>query len=132
MNVVQEMLDLLSDLLEQEGYRVSTSLYVLDLDRVRRFAPDLLVLDLMFEGVDKGWQFLTLARLDRDLCRVPIISCTAAVLTVRDMEAHLAAQNVGVVLKPFDLDHLLREIEARLPNRKERDTGGFDGGSEGT
>ena len=114
MNDVQEIIDLLRDLLESARYRVSTSLYVLDLDRIKHLKPELIVLDVMFEGHDKGWQFLTLSRLDRDLCRVPVILCTAAVRTVREMEGHLAAQNVGVVLKPFDIDHLLSEIEARL------------------
>ena len=68
----------------------------------------------MFEGADRGWPFLTLSRLDRDLCRIPVIFCTAAVQTVRQMADHLEAQNVGGVFKPFDLDHLLREIEHHL------------------
>ena len=114
MNDVQEILDLLRDRLEAEGYRISTSLYVLHLDRIKHLKPDLIVLGLMFEGRDKGSQLLPLSRLDRDLCRIPVILCTAAVRTVREMEGHLAAQNVGVVLEPFDIDHLLSEIEARL------------------
>ena len=114
MNDVQEIIDLLQELLEEEGYRVATSLFVLDLDRIKAVAPDLIVLDVLFEGDDKGWQFLKLSRLDRELCRVPIVLCTAAVQTVQEMADHLAVQNIGVVLKPFDLDRLLREIEARL------------------
>ena len=39
MNEVQEILDLTPDLLEDAGYRVSTSLYVLDLDRIRPWCP---------------------------------------------------------------------------------------------
>ena len=104
MNDVQEIIDLLQELLEEEGYRVSTSLFVLDLDRIKAVAPDLIVLDVLFEGDDKGWQFLKLSRLDRELCRVPIVLCTAAVQTVQEMADHLAVQNIGVVLKPFDLD----------------------------
>jgi len=114
MNDVQEIVDLLQELLEEEGYRVSTSLYVLDLSRVKRLNPDLMVLDIMFEGEDKGWQFLTLSRLDRQLCRIPVILCTAAVRTVAEMESHLREQGVTVVPKPFDIDHLVREIGERL------------------
>jgi CheY-like chemotaxis protein len=114
MNDVQEIVDLLQELLEEEGYRVSTSLYVLDLEKVRRLKPDLLVLDIFFEGEDKGWQFLTLSRLDRVVCRIPVILCTAAVRTVREMEDHLREQGVTVVPKPFDVDRLVREIGERL------------------
>lgn len=114
MNDVQEIIGLLQELLEDAGYNVSTSLYVLDLNRVKAIAPELIVLDIMFEGADRGWPFLTLSRLDRDLCRTPVILCTAAVQTVRQMADHLEAQNVGVAFKPFDLDHLLREIEHHL------------------
>jgi two-component system alkaline phosphatase synthesis response regulator PhoP len=114
MNDVQEIVDLLQELLEEEGYRVTTSLYVLDLAKVKRLKPDLMVLDIMFEGEDKGWHFLTLSRLDRQLCRIPVILCTAAVRTVKEMEGHLAEQGVTVVPKPFDIDRLLREIGERL------------------
>ena len=152
MDDIAEVLDLLRQILHEEGYRVSPRPTVVGLDEVKRLAPDVILLDLvcggqhrgldllqqlrhdrttadvpvvvcsaavdavriMFEGHDKGWQFLTLSRLDREFCRVPIILCTAAVRTVREMADHLAAQNVGVVLKPFDIDQLLREIDARL------------------
>ncbi len=54
MNDTQEILDLLRELLEEEGYRVSTSLYVLDLTKIKTLAPDVIVLDVMFEGHDQG------------------------------------------------------------------------------
>ena len=39
MNDVQEIIGLLQELLEDAGYNVSTSLYVLDLNRVKAIAP---------------------------------------------------------------------------------------------
>jgi CheY-like chemotaxis protein len=54
LNDVQELLNLFQDLLEEEGYRVSTSIYLLDLDKVRALAPDVMVLDIMFAGASKG------------------------------------------------------------------------------
>jgi CheY-like chemotaxis protein len=60
----------------------------------------------------KGWHFLTLVRLDRQLCRVPLVLCTAAVTTVEPMRANLAAQQVRIVYKPFDIETLLAEIDA--------------------
>jgi DNA-binding response OmpR family regulator len=112
MNDEQELLDLFQDLLEEEGFRVSTSIYLLDLDKVRELAPDVMVLDIMFEGASKGWPFITMARVDRELCLIPIVLCTAAVKTVQAMLERLAAQRVRVVYKPFDLDELLAAIAA--------------------
>ena len=123
MNDAQEILDLLLHLLEDEGYRVSTARIVLDLERVQGLAPDLIVLDVLFEKQETGWQFLSMTRLDPHLRRVPIVLCTAAAKPVREMEGHLATQNVGVVLKPFDVDQLLREVEARLTAREREDVG---------
>lgn len=58
-NNEQLLFDLFQELLEEEGYRVSTSIYMLDLEKVRKLAPDLMVLDIMFEGSSKGWPFIT-------------------------------------------------------------------------
>lgn len=98
----------------EEGYRVSTSTYLLDLDRIKELAPELLVCDIMFASDSKGWPFLTMARLDRQLCRVPILLCTAAVSTVEPLRDHLAAQGIAVVYKPFDLDVLLAAMDRLL------------------
>ncbi len=114
MNDTHEFLELMEDLLGEEGYRVSTSTWVLAMDRVKALSPDVIVLDVMFEHQDLGWKFLTLSRLDRSVCRIPLVLCTAAVQTVRGMEAHLATVGVGVVLKPFSIDELLRAIEGAL------------------
>ena len=138
MNDTQEILDLLRELLEEEGYRVSTSLYVLDLTKIKTLDPDVIVLDVMFEGHDKGWQFLTLARLDPEVSAIPLLLCTAAVQTVMPMQEHLASVGVSVVLKPFDLNHLLWAInqalsarEATLPLASEDAAGSPDGSSDG-
>ena len=118
MNDTQEIIDLLQELLEEEGYRVSTSLYVLDLQKVKTLAPDVIVLDVMFEGHDNGWKFLTLSRLDPEVGSIPLLLCTAAVQTVRPMEEHLASVGVRVVLKPFDLNHLLWAINQSISERE--------------
>jgi hypothetical protein len=53
-----------------------------------------------------------MARVDRQLCLVPIVLCTAAVTTVEPMRERLVAQRVRVVYKPFHLEELLAAIEA--------------------
>ncbi len=110
VNDTQEILDLLAELLEEEGYRVTTSLALLNLDKVKALAPDIIVQDLLFEGTqEEGWKFLTLVRLDPALARIPLVLCTAATRTVNDpvMAEQLDRQGIRVVLKPFDVEQLL-------------------------
>jgi CheY-like chemotaxis protein len=113
INDTQEILDLMQELLEDEGYRVTTSMALLDLDKVKALAPDIIVQDLLFEGTQElGWKFLTLARLDPDLARVPLVLCTAATRTVNDpeMAEQLNQKGIRVVLKPFTIDDLLTTL----------------------
>ena len=43
-----------------------------------------------------------------------MVVCTGASDTARQAEAELAALDVGVVLKPFDIETLLAEIARRI------------------
>src|SRR5688500_499454 len=113
INDTQEILDLMRELLEEEGYRVTTSLALLDIDKVKALGPDIIVQDLLFEGTQElGWKFLTLVRLDPALARIPLVLCTAAVRTVNDpvMAEQLDRQGIRVVLKPFTIESLLTTL----------------------
>jgi CheY-like chemotaxis protein len=117
INDTQEILDLIQELLEDEGYRVTTSLALLDISKIKTLAPDIIVQDLLFEGTQElGWKFLTLARLDPELARIPLILCTAAVRTVKEpaMAEQLDRLGVDVVLKPFVIEDLLSAITSAL------------------
>jgi CheY-like chemotaxis protein len=117
INDTQEILDLMAELLEDEGYRVTTSLALLDISKVKTLAPAIIVQDLLFEGIQEtGWKFLTLVRLDPELARIPIILCTAAVRTVKDpeMAEQLDRLAVRIVLKPFLIEDLLSAIAGAL------------------
>ena len=117
VNDTQEILDLLHDLLAEEGYRVTTSLALLDISKVKTLAPDIMVQDLLFEGMQEtGWKFLTLVRLDPELARIPLILCTTAVQTVNEpeMAEQLDRLGVRVVLKPFLIEDLLSAISGAL------------------
>ena len=50
INDTQEILDLMQELLEDEGYRVTTSVALLDITKIKTLAPDIIVQDLLFEG----------------------------------------------------------------------------------
>ncbi len=115
INDEQDLLVLFRELLEGEGYRVSTLTYpTADLADLQILAPDLVILDMLFGGEDRGWQFLQHLRLTRATAQLPVLVCTGAVRLVRDAQDYLMSMGIGVILKPFDIDPFLAEVARRL------------------
>jgi len=111
-----EVLSVLKELLEEEGYRVTTHARLIsDLAEIRELAPDLMILDYMWADEDAGWAALQLLRLDPEIGKVPLILCTGAKREVTEIASHLTAMGVQVVLKRFDIDTLLEAVAAALP-----------------
>ncbi len=122
-----EILDLLREILEAEGYRVSVSAQALDLAHVKRVAPELVILDHMIDdGEGSGWQLLRDLRRDPKTADLPVVVCTGATHRVRENAELLDRLSVGVVLKPFDIDRLVEVVNGSWRD----DDGGipFDGG----
>jgi len=110
-----EVLALYRDLLEGEGYRVTLSPDDLDLAMIKRLSPDLVILDHMIEdGPGSGWDLLRALRQDPSTATLPIVVCTGAVQRVRENAALLHRLRARLVLKPFDIDRLLRAITQDL------------------
>ncbi len=127
----QEILDVIRELLEEEGYRVSVSVETLDLHRIKELVPDVIVQDLLFAGTQEtGWKFLTLARLDPELAHIPLILCTAATETVNDaaMAENLNRLGVRVLLKPFHIEDLVNAIAEVLASQSLIDQARDEGG----
>ena len=109
------ILDLLGELLEGEGYRVTLDTFnplALEdkLAEIKRARPYLAILDFVVGGEAIGWQLLQLMKMDREARTIPVVVCTAAVRQAEELQPHLAELGVTVVLKPFDIDHLLEEV----------------------
>jgi DNA-binding response OmpR family regulator len=103
------------DLLEDEGYNVTIhSKAIRDLEHIKSIAPDLIILDHLMGAEEYGWQMVQLIRLSRDLATLPLIVCTAAKNMVEEIQGHLKAKGVTVVLKPFDIDDLLYAVDAAI------------------
>ncbi len=117
INDTVAILELFIALLEDEGYRVTTDMFSVEmsvlLNRVKADRPDLLVLDFVIQDEGKGWQFLQLLKMDPNTRDIPVIVCTAAAKMVEELQPHLDNMGVGVVLKPFDIDHLLAQINKK-------------------
>lgn len=114
-----EILDLLRELQEDEGRRITTSVALLDLDNVKDLAPAAIIQDVLVEhSQELGGKFLTLVRLDPELADVPLILCTAAP-AVRDKAMGETLRELGAPLirKPFQADELLAVLGGVLRGR---------------
>ncbi len=115
VNDTQEILDLFRDILEEEGYRVSLYSYAFqEVDEIHSLLPDLVILDFVIGGEAHGWQLLQKMKMTRETMSIPVIVCTAALQLARELSGHLKAKSVTVVLKPFDIDDLLRAVASSL------------------
>jgi CheY-like chemotaxis protein len=119
INDVPDLLEVIRELLEEEGYRVSLDTFS-DFDLGARFAdikrlmPDALILDLIVGSELLGWQLLQMLKLDRETARIPVVVCTAAARQAEELGPHLRTLGVAVILKPFDIDALLSAVAQAL------------------
>ena len=110
MDGVPAILDLLREILEEDGYRVTTSLERLNLSQLRAVSPDAILQECRFAGTPTfDEQYLPTVRDDPALAHIPIIVCTTCTRVVQDaaLAEQLRQHHVRVVRKPFDVDELL-------------------------
>lgn len=106
-------LELMHDLLTQEGYRTAIwkegdKAY----EMIKEHRPVLVVLDIRMEHPDTGWMVLELMRLDPETAHIPVIICSADTSRIREKEAYLREKGCAVLEKPFLLEDLLETVRA--------------------
>jgi CheY-like chemotaxis protein len=109
-----EFLQLMKDLLTEEGHQVS----IIEggtgtREAAKREQPDLIVVDIRMPDMD-GFEVLNLLQLDPETARIPVLVCTAAVSDVKSQEPVLRDRGIPVLFKPFDLEDLLNTIHRTL------------------
>ena len=111
----KENLDILTHILEGEGYEVS---FAMEGEKAIQIAsvylPDLILLDVMMPGID-GPTTLQKLREYPHFSQVPVIFMTAKVRSV-ELEQYRAMGAIGVISKPFDPMTLAEEIHRLLEN----------------
>lgn len=101
-------LDLLHELLSEEGYEVhlfkeANNAY----ERVRELKPDGIILDIRMDHPVTGWQVLELIKLDPALTNIPVVICSADLIALQERAVQLQSKGCEILPKPFDLDDLL-------------------------
>jgi DNA-binding response OmpR family regulator len=84
---------------------------------VERLQPNLILLDVVFQERQAGWNFLQ--KLKRH--EIPVVICTTAQFEVQEQETTLAQKGIPVLDKPFDLDALLHVVKQTLASTKRAD-----------
>ena len=110
-------LELMRDLFAgTEGFEVITRKDWAGADElVRSVRPDVVVLDIMSGPRDPaGWYTLESLRGDPRTMHVPVIVCSASKLAFEERHRRLVGTSVPFVPKPFQLDDMVRTVEAAL------------------
>jgi CheY-like chemotaxis protein/transcriptional regulator with XRE-family HTH domain len=118
VNDSPELVELMRELLEDEGYRVETSTVSLGLDEIAALQPDVVVQDfLVRRGAASAWALLQRLRDGSASSRVPVVLCTASTQPIKDeaMAGELQRLGVRVVVMPFAIDDLLAAVAAVAP-----------------
>jgi DNA-binding response OmpR family regulator len=108
------ILSFLTMALEAEGYQVEIATDGQDaLDKVKRQAPDAILLDLMMPVLD-GWQVIKALSAEATTSQIPITVLSASYGAAKDP----ALGSLVVLAKPFDIGMLLLLLEDALRDQE--------------
>jgi CheY-like chemotaxis protein len=106
------IVDLLCELLQEEGYQTVACLTAIEAHRViRKTRPNLVILDLHLDGSGNGLTVLDTLRLVPATADIPVIVCSADAYLLKQKEYELRLSKCEIVEKPFDLTVFLNTLE---------------------
>jgi DNA-binding response OmpR family regulator len=109
-----DVLEVFQDVLETEHYKVYPLLSPRHIFKtIRDFSPDLIILDIMLNGMDGRAVFKEL-RLNPEIARIPIIMASA-----RYDENYITSQQYhpdDYLEKPFNMADLIQKVSALTEN----------------
>ncbi|MFL5801590.1 MAG: response regulator [Roseiflexaceae bacterium] len=109
------ILDMLCELLVEEGYQVFTAGSGAEAHRlIQQALPELVILDMQMEQRDSGLLLLELLRLDPTTEPIPVIMCSADGAFLRENAAHLRAHGCTTLEKPYNLQDLLAQVQISI------------------
>lgn len=115
-----DFLELMEDVLSDEGYAVSTFPTTADaLAAARAAHPDLLITDLRLEG-ESGLDLVQHLRADPATRAIPVLVCTAATMDIEEQGEAVLSADLHVLLKPFDMRELVSRVHEILQGAPSR------------
>lgn len=111
----EDLHSVIRELLEDEGYRVTSGAYLMgDINVVTSQSPDAILIDCNRMELEESLAFLRTLRSWPHLQDIPIVACTSAVRLVDDYHVELKELSVRVIKKPFDINNLADIISDSL------------------
>jgi CheY-like chemotaxis protein len=105
-----EILDLIEVVLTDEGFQVVLCRVAAEaLDTVAAERPHLVIVDLRMAGVH-NWELVDALIADPRTGRLPILVCSGAAAALLEAEDRLRAQGSDILVKPFDIEVLVRKV----------------------
>ena len=115
INGSPELLNLIRDLFQEEGYNVTTTNYVpTSFEQIETAHPDALIVDIVV-GQEAGWELLEHLGADANTAGIPVlvVSTNPRLLTrARDQVARYGTHRY--LEKPFDVEALLAHIREMI------------------
>lgn len=112
VNDYPEFLDMIDELLQEEGYEVTTlPKHQGAFEQIKASQPDVVICDLVFDNEPIGFALVDMLYLEPKTRAIPIILCTAATDKIREISPSLDAKGIRWLEKPFAIEDLLKRIE---------------------
>lgn len=106
----QDILDLISIILQQKGYQVVASTQADIVDDVLKIQPDLILLDEWLDGI-KGHELCKTLKVEHTTNHIPVI-IISAINGLEQVASDCMADNY--IQKPFDIDYLAEVVASAL------------------
>ncbi len=110
------ILELLAEALGDEGYMVEVAPDIATATAsVAHAQPACIILDLIMEKPDSGWQWIQELRADPSTHALPVVFFTVNAKFLESHAGEIAAANCRAVPKPFDLAEMISTVAALAP-----------------
>lgn len=109
------ILQLLEDVLHDEGHRVTLDMFQRStdatLEMIRNQQPDLAIVDFGVRTEAKGRQLVDAMRADSTMRNIPVVICTVPMKHVAMTREYGDSPTIRVLVKPFDIDDVIHAID---------------------
>src|SRR5690606_17259273 len=116
---IKDNLDMLSDMLDNQGYEVDMALDGQEaLDKMMEYPPDLVLLDIQMPGMD-GYEVCKRIKSTPKIQEIPVIFLSALSETA-DIVKGFEVGGADYVSKPFKFREVMARVENQLARSRQR------------
>lgn len=104
----KDILDIMDQVLEEEGFDVTASLTTEPIDKIEEIEPDIVIVDDHIKGEKKGSEVI------KELKSDPVTEDVSAVLTSTSNKLPQQAEDCQAddyIEKPFDIEHMVEVVK---------------------